>query len=186
MNTLSHVDFLTLMGLLGYRTATRKQGPKPPRMVIETLIVKKTAEKIKSIFPNIDRLHLVGSRLRHRDARDIEFVAVVEDPRNLIGRTIVNVFDRPDDKDIKPGVSYPPKVDLFFSLPSEVEAHILEFGLGLDNIHWKKAAQKKGYRLTRYGLFKGSVLVTQKMAQIARLLRLKLKPRLVYSLENPY
>lgn len=159
---------------------------KPPRAVIETIIVKNIAEKIRGIFPQIARLHLVGSRLRHREARDVEFVAVVEDPRNLIGRTIINVFDRPENKDIKPGKTYPPKVDLFFSLPNEVESHILEFGLGMDNVRWKKAAQKKGYRLTRYGLFKGSILITQKMGEIAKLIGMKIKPSLVHSLKTPY
>lgn len=177
-------ELMTALGFMGIRTAARKKADKPPRVIIETIIVKGIANKIKSVFPQIERLHLVGSRLRHREARDIEFVAVVASLSDMPGRALVNVFDRPTDK-LKPGNVYPPKVDLFFSLPEEVEPHIIEFGLGLDNIRWKKAAKKKGYKLTRYGLFKGSVLVTQKMAQIAHLIGMPLKPHLVMSLENP-
>jgi DNA polymerase/3'-5' exonuclease PolX len=176
---------MEIFGLMGIHSAARKKVEKPPRLIIETIIVKGIADKIKAVFPQIIRLHLVGSRLRHRDARDVEFVAVTPSLTDMPGRSLVNIFDRPADKEIKSGKVYPPKVDLFFSLPEEVEAHIIELGLGLDNIRWKKAAKKKGYKLTRYGLFKGSVLVAQKMAQIAHLIGMPLKPHLVMSLENP-
>jgi hypothetical protein len=66
-----------------------------------------------------------------------------------------------------------------------MEAAILEFGLGLDIIRWKRAAISMGYQLNRYGLWRGKVLVTQKMAQISSILGLPLKPHLVYTLKNP-
>lgn len=181
----SYDGLMMALGLVGIRTADRKKVSKLPRAIIETIIVKGIANRIKLVFPQIERLHLVGSRLRHREARDVEFVAVVPNLSDMPGRALINIFDRPPDKGLKSGNTYLPKVDLFFSTPEEVEAHIIEFGLGLDNIRWKKAAKKKGYKLTRYGLFKGPVLVTQKMVEIARLIGLPLKPHLVMSLENP-
>lgn len=176
---------LESIAMMGIRTAARKKIGKLPRAIIETIVVKGIANRIKSVFPQVERLHLVGSRLRHREARDVEFVAAVSSLNDMPGRALINIFDRPPDKDIKRGKTYPPKVDLFFATPEEVEAHIIEFGLGLDNIRWKKAAKKKGYKLTRYGLFKGPVLVTQKMVEIARLIGMPLKPHLIMSLENP-
>src|SRR3990172_605540 len=158
----------------GIRTAARKKEGKPPRAIIETLIVEKTAERLKGLFPQILRLHLVGSRLRHRYGRDLEFVAVVENEQNMPGRNLVNAIDSKL------------KVDLFFSLPEEIETHILEFGLGFDIMRWKKTAIKKGYKLNRYGLFKKGLLVSRKMAEIAQLIGMPLKPHLVASLENPY
>ena len=177
--------------LEGIRTAARKKLEKPPRLIIETLVVRGIAGRIKKAFPQIVRLHLVGSRLRHRYARDIEFVAVVEDLSEMPGRTLVNVFDRPSDKDVAkmPSArirSLLPKVDLFFALPEETQMALLEYGLGLDNIRWKKRARAKGMKLTRYGLYKGSVLVTRKMAEVAQLLGLPLKPHLALSLANPF
>jgi len=179
-----------VFSLLGIRTAAKKKIGRLPRMIIETIVVKRTADQVRALFPQVERLHLVGSRLRHRYARDLEFVAVVKDERNLPGRTLVNIFGRPPDKEIakmSPAriEALPLKIDLFFALPEEVEATILEFGLGLDNIRWKKQAIKKGLKLTRYGLFKGSKLVTRKMEEIAALIGIPLKPHLVHSLKNP-
>ena len=175
----------------GIRTAARKKLGKPPRLIIETLVVRGIAGRVKRSFPQIVRLHLVGSRLRHRYARDIEFVAVVGNLEEMPGRTLVNVFGRPSDKEVArmPSArvrSLLPKVDLFFALPEEVEIALLEYGLGLDNIRWKKRARAKGMKLTRYGLYKGSILVTRKMAEIAQLLGLPLKPHLALSLANPF
>lgn len=159
--------------LFGIRTAAARKESKSPREVIRTLIVRNLARKVTREFPQIQRLHLVGSRLRHRYGRDVEFVAVVDDEREMPARNIVNALDGPV------------KVDLFFSLPDEVETHILEFGLGFDIMRWKRAAISKGYKLTRYGLWKGPMRVSNKMAEISALIGMPLKPHLVWSLENP-
>lgn len=143
------------------------------RLPIATIVVHRIAEAVRKTFPRILRLHLVGSRLRHKYGRDVEFVAVVEHledmpSRNVVGLKIANL-----------------KVDLFFSLPQEVEASILEFGLGADIMRWKRAAIRKGLKLNRYGLWKNGKLVAVKMAEIAAILGMPLKTELVFSLENP-
>jgi len=167
-------QLLVMSGYLsGIRTAAARKKSKPPREIIRTIIVRDLARRVVREFPQIRRLHLVGSRLRHRYARDVEFVAVVDDERNMPSRNIVNALDGPV------------KVDLFFSLPDEVEPHILEFGLGFDIMRWKRAAIAKGYKLTRYGLWKGNARVSNRMAEIAVLIGMPLKPNLVWSLENP-
>jgi hypothetical protein len=158
------------------RSIPRLAGQKTrPRVPIHTLVITEAALAVKRIFPKIKRLHLVGSRLRRPVGRDIEFVAVVRNKRDLPARNMrgaikVNNF----------------KVDLFFALPDEVETTILEFGLGLDNIRWKKAAKDRGFKLNRFGLFKGSKKISGSMIEIAGILGKPLKPFLIVSLENPF
>ena len=154
---------------MGIRTAARRKEGAPPRMPIATLLVQETARAIKALIPEVKRLHLVGSRLRHKYARDLDFVAV---SRKLAGR----------NQTLKVGNL---SVNLFFSAPEDVEPAILEFGLGFDIMRWKKKAISMGYHLNRYGLWRGKVLVSQKMAQIASILGLPLKPFLVYTLQHP-
>lgn len=157
----------------GIRTAAARKKSKPPRAVIHTLFVKAAVQHVRKMFPQIESLHLVGSRLRHREARDIEFVAVVPNEADMPARNLIDILGREPD------------VDLFFSLPDELETHILEFGLGFDIMRWKRAAIAKGYKLNRYGLWKSGARVSNKMAQISAIVGLPLKPHLVWSLENP-
>ena len=142
---------------------------KGARLPIATLVVRETARTVKKAIPGIRRLHLVGSRLRHSYARDLDFVAVSP---QMAGRNTT----------IRIGTL---TVNLFFSSPRDVEAAILEFGLGFDILRWKRKAKSLGYRLNRYGLWRGQVVVTRKMAQIASLLDLPLRPFLVYTLKHP-
>lgn len=144
-----------------------------PRIPISTVLVLGAARAIHRLFPKIKRLHLVGSRLRHKYGRDIEFVAVVDRPEDMPGRNVIN---------LKVGNM---KVDLFFATAEEAEPTILEFGLGRDIMRWKRAAIAKGLKLNRYGLWNGSVRVTNRMDEIAAILGMELKPHLVFSLKNP-
>lgn len=157
---------------MGIRTAARKKVGRPPRLPIATLLVDETAKAIKALHPGIKHLYLVGSRLRHRDARDLDFVAVADHPV-LSGRNAT----------LRVGQF---KVNLFFANPDNVEAAILEFGLGLDILRWKRRAIERGYRMNRYGLWKGKMFVSAEMGKIAALLGLPLKPFLVYTLKHPY
>lgn len=160
--------------LFGIRTAARRKKSKPPRVPIASFLVQAAAKTTHKMFPQVQELHLVGSRLRHKYGRDLEFVAVVEDEADMPARNMVDAL-KTDGFD----------VDLFFSLPDEVEMHILEFGLGFDIMRWKRAAMAKGYHMNRYGLWRGKHLVTQKMAEVAKLLGMPLKPFLVATLNNP-
>ena len=157
--------FLGALAILREKTGTR--------LPIATVVVHKVASAVKKLFPGIRRLHLVGSRLRHKYGRDLDFVAVVDDLADVPTRNIL---------DITIGTL---KVNLFAALPREVEASILEFGLGADIMRWKRAAIRKGLKLNRYGLWKGERLVAYRMAEIAAILGMPLKPELVYTLENP-
>jgi len=157
---------------MGIRTAARKKAKAPPRLPIATALVEQTAKAIKDLHPKIKQLHLVGSRLRHKYGRDLDFVAVTDDLA-LFGR---NATLRVGDF----------KVNLFFASTKNVEATILEFGLGLDIMRWKRKAIERGYRLNRYGLWHGKVFVSAEMGRIAALLELPLKPFLVYTLKHPY
>jgi DNA polymerase/3'-5' exonuclease PolX len=133
------------------------------------------ARAMRQLFPKIKNLHLVGSRLRRKVGRDLDFVAVTRDLEDMPGRNITtSVGDL--------------KINLFFSLPQEVQTHILEFGLGRDIMRWKRAAIAKGYKLNRYGLFekKTSRKVTGDMRKIAKLLGMPLKSHLVWTLKQPY
>ncbi len=164
-----------LVDISGIRTAVARKKSKPPRMPIATIIVKQAAEYIKRKYPQIKRLHLAGGRLRHpiSGSRDLDFIAVVKSENDMPGRNVT---------DLRFGVH---KVDVFFSLPDEVETHILEMGLGFADLHWKREAIKRGYHLNRYGLWQGAKLVTQKMVVIAKLLDMELKPFLLATLRNP-
>jgi DNA polymerase/3'-5' exonuclease PolX len=142
-----------------------------PRLPISTEVVKNAAFLVKRLFPVILRLHLVGSRLRHKYGRDIDFVAVIKDP-SLAGM----------NKTVKFGSI---SVNLFTANPSNVEAAILEYGLGMDVKRWKRAAKDRGFKLNRYGLWRKGTLISSKMDPIAGLLGMALKPSLVYSLDNP-
>jgi len=156
----------------GIRTAARKKIGRPPRVPIATAVVLLAARAVRTLFPKIRSLHLVGSRLRRKAARDLDFVAVVDRQEDLPGR---NITTRAGEISI----------NLFFALPDEAESTILEFGLGLDVIRWKKAAIMRGFRLNRFGLWKGSKRVSTRMAEIAGILGMPLKPFLVATLENP-
>ena len=156
----------------GIRTAARKKKGRSPRRLIGTAIVNETARAIRRLFPKATHLYLVGSRLRHRYGRDIEFVVEMRNERDLPGRNL----------QLRVGAL---QVDLFFAFPDEVESTILEFGLGLDNIRWKREAKRRGLHLNRYGLWKGKTFITSHMDDIAHLLGKPLKPHLVWSLENP-
>lgn len=153
--------------------AALKKKNLPPRLPIATLLVLRTAQAIKKMFPTVRNLYLVGSRLRHKYARDLEFVAEVDRLEDMPGRNMIG---------LKFGTL---KVDLFFSLPNEVDTHILEFGLGYDIMRWKNTAKRKGFKLNRFGLWKGPTRVTTNMRKIAALLGLPLKPHLVFSRQNP-
>jgi len=155
---------------LALEAVRKKTGMRLP---IATVVVHKVAADVKKRFPKFRRLHLVGSRLRHKYARDLDFVAVVEahadaEPRNILDVTVG-----------------PIRVNLFVALPLEVEASILEFGLGADILRWKLSAVRKGLTLNRYGLWRKGRIVTHRMAEIAAILGMPLKPELVYTLENP-
>lgn len=141
-------------------------------MTISTAVVFQAAKAIRSLNPDIRALHLVGSRLRHRRGRDLDFVAVTTD-RDRVG---MNATMRVGNL----------SVNIFYADKNTVQATILEFGLGLDIIRWKKAAIKQGYKLNRYGLWKGNVLVTQSLMEIAYLVGMAVKHELLVSLENPY
>lgn len=149
----------------------KKSGTRPP---IATGDIVLTARAMKLMFPQIEALHLVGSRLRRKVGRDLDFVAVVDDVRNMPARNLT---------DLEFGGRM---VNLFFATPDEVEPSILEFGLGADDIRWKKAAKAKGFRLNRFGLWKGPRRLSNRMAEIAKILGMPLKPFLVLSLENPF
>lgn len=168
------------MDLAGYalaqafqRAAKRKEGA-PPRAVIETMIVRRVADFLHDSFPQIRSLHLVGSRLRHREARDLDFVA-----------TVPSADELPDGRMKTLSFGPIPKINVWFALPDELEMHVLHFGLGLDSIRWKRRAMERGYHLNQYGLWKGAKLVTQKMVKVAKLLDLPLKPFLVATVKNP-
>lgn len=158
---------------MGTKSAARKKEGRPPREVIQTLLVERTAEAVKKLFPKVKRLHLVGSRLRHRYARDLDFVAVVSSLRDVPGRAIT----------LKVGNL---TVNVFVALPEEVEPTILEYGLGLDIIRWKRKAISLGFVLNRYGLWREGARISNKMAEIATILGMPLKPHLVWSLKHPY
>lgn len=167
------MDLASALALMGIRTADRKKAGRPPRMTIATLLVERTAEAIHSLFPKVKKLHLVGSRLRHRYARDLDFVAVVDDLRAMPRRNVT----------LKIGSL---GVNLFAALPDEVESHLLEFGLGLDIIRWKRKAISLGFVLNRFGLWREGVRLSNRMAEIASVLGMPLKPHLVWSLKHPY
>ena len=152
-----------------------RAGKSKPRQKISSGVVIAAARKVREMFPGISTLHLVGSRLRHVDARDIEFCAVVEDQASLPARTLVGATTVGNVA-----------VDLFFALPSEIQMTILEFGLGLANMTWKRDAIKLGYRLNRYGLWRNGKLVTQNMWETARILGREVPSSLAFSLENPF
>ena len=129
---------------------------------------------IKKAYPDVKRLHLAGSSLRHGQGEDIDFVAVVDvketvnEGKNKIGFDLGGTTS-----------------DIFFTTEATLETFILEYGLGKYNIRWKMKAQKQGLKLNRYGLWQGDVLVTAKMAEVAEKLGLPLKEHLVRSLETP-
>jgi DNA polymerase/3'-5' exonuclease PolX len=156
----------------GIRSAVARKLSKPPREAISTIQVGLVAKAVKNLFPTIKKLHLVGSRLRHKVGRDLDFVAVVDDEKSMPTRNVTTTIGSM-------------KLNVFFSLPSEVETHILEFGLGFDIMRWKRAAIKKGFKLNRYGLWKKGIKVTGSMRRIATLIGMPLKPHLVYSLKHP-
>lgn len=156
----------------GIRSAVQRKVGKPPREAISTLQVGLAAKAVKNLFPMIRSLHLVGSRLRHKVGRDLDFVAVVENEKAMPTRNLTTTVG-------------PMKINVFFSLPSEVDTHILEFGLGFDIMRWKRAAIAKGFKLNRYGLWKKGMKVTGSMRKIAALIGMPLKPHLVYSLKHP-
>lgn len=130
---------------------------------------------VKKAYPDIKRLHLAGSSLRHGAGEDIDFVAVVDvketvnEGKNKIGFSLDGEM----------------KSDIFFTTEATLETFLIEYGLGKDNIRWKMKAQKQGLKLNRYGLWKGDELVTAKMAEIAKKLELPLKEHLTRSLEAP-
>ena len=129
---------------------------------------------IKKAYPDIKRLHLAGSSLRHGEGKDIDFVAVVDvketvnEGKNKIGFDLGGM-----------------KSDIFFTTEATLETFLIEYGLGKDNIRWKMKAQKLGLKLNRYGLWRDEELVTAKMAEIAKRLELPLKDHLTRSLETP-
>lgn len=143
------------------------------RVDIAQSTVRTAAKAARKLFPQIEDLYLVGSRLRHKYGRDIDFVAVVNRALDLPGRNIT---------DLAIGRL---GLNLFFALPDEVEPTVLEFGLGMDVTRWKRRAIEKGYKLNRFGLWSGPVRVTNKLAEIAYLLDLQPKSFLFATLENP-
>lgn len=170
---MSILDGLAFLELSGIRTAAERKKSAPPRIPIATALIFKAAQSIRKIFPQIQRLHLVGSRLRHKYGRDLDFVAVVDSVGDMPSRNILDL-------------SYGGfKINLFFATPEEAETTILEFGLGFDIMRWKRAAIAKGLKLNRFGLWKDSRVVTRKMAEIAAVLGMPLKPFLVMTLRNP-
>jgi len=141
-----------------------------PQIPIATLLIHKVAKSVKELY-RAKAVYLVGSRLRHKYGRDLDFVVATDDP-SFHGKNVT----------FKTGNL---SVNLFFALTGEEEPAILEYGLGTDNLRWKAKAKSFGFRLGRYGLFKGDRLITNKMAHIAKILGMPLKANLVWTLEHP-
>lgn len=163
---------LALRLVRGIRTAARKKIGLPPRALIETIRVHAAVKALKKLFPRVVSWHLVGSRLRHREARDLDFVAVVRSLRDMPGR---NIATRIADYG----------VNIFFALPEERDFTIIEFGLGLDIMRWKRAAIRKGLKLNRFGLWKGDVRVARSIEEVAAILGMPAKPHLLWSRDHP-
>lgn len=159
------------MGIRAAAVARKKT--LPPRVPIATVLVRETAGAVRRLYPGIRDLHLVGSRLRHKYARDLDWVAVVSRPGDMPGRNVT----------LKIGAL---SVNLFFALPEERETTVLEFGLGLDIRRWKRRAIDRGFKLNRYGLFHKGVKMTGRLVEIAGVLGLAPKPALVWTLKNPF
>jgi len=158
---------------MGIQAARRKKSK--PRRWAEGFLVGRAAREVQQTYPQALRLHLVGSRLRHPEARDLEFVVVVVQEEDMPARNVIDAL-RVDGFD----------VDLFFATPDEVESHIIEYGTGMDIVRYKRAAIKRGYKLNRYGLWKGGRKVSGSMQEIMRFIKMPLKPHLVWSLEHPF
>lgn len=159
--------------MMGIKAARPKKSK--PRRWAEGFLVGRAAREVRQTYPQALRLHLVGSRLRHPEARDLEFVVVVSREEDMPSRNIIDAF-RVDGFD----------VDLFFATPDEVETHIIEYGTGMDIVRYKRAAIQHGFKFNRYGLWKNDRKVSGSMRDIARLIGMPLKPHLVWSLEHPF
>lgn len=141
------------------------------RNPVETIFIEAVVRKVKKVYRSVSRLYLVGSRSRRREAMDLDFVAVVPEDRTLSRRNATLE-------------AWNMKVNIFFSRPKEVDPHIIEYGLGMDIVRWKRAAIKLGMKLNRYGLHDGSK-VYRSMRVIASRLGMKLKSHLVQIKANP-
>jgi len=142
------------------------------RLPIETILVKEVAKRIKKLYPQVSKVYLVGSRSRRKIGNDLDFVATVRGSRRLPSRNATIKSDHM-------------QVNIFFARPCELDTHLLEFGLGMDIIRWKKAAISRGLKLNRYGLWKGKKLVSHNMAEIAAILGKELKRHLIETKANP-
>ena len=140
-----------------------------PRIPISTILIYKVAKGIKRLY-RAKKVYLVGSRLRHKYGRDLDFTAEVDG--SLAGRNVT----------FKVGQL---SVNVFFASHEDIEATTLEFSLGLDSIRWKRKARSMGLVLNRYGLWYKGTRVTAKAKEIAAVLGMQLKPFVMATLENP-
>lgn len=138
-------------------------------MPIATLLIHKVAKAVKELY-RAKAVYLVGSRLRHKYGRDLDFTAEVN--KSMAGRNVTFKIGQLS-------------VNVFFASSEDIEATTLEFSLGMDSIRWKKKARSMGFVLNRYGLWYKGVRVTTKAKEIAAVLGMKLKPFVMTTLENP-
>jgi DNA polymerase/3'-5' exonuclease PolX len=144
-------------------------------------LVKGSARVVKRLFPGIRKLYLVGASIRGKVGTDIDFVA--EMPTETKPDQVINVplLIKVPRRKRRVGV----EVDVFFASPQTVKTTVLHYGLGKDIIRWKKIARSKGYKLNRYGLWKGMKRVTGSPTKIALILGTNLKPFIQATLDSP-
>jgi DNA polymerase/3'-5' exonuclease PolX len=154
-------------------------------------LIRGAARTVKKMFPQIKSLYLVGASIRGKVGTDIDFVAEVPavTPQQ---RKIVQKLERDQVINIPlmlpvPGRKQKVRVetDIFFAYPTNLKTTVLHYGLGKDIIRWKTRARSRGYKLNRYGLWKGKKRITGSPARIAQILGTDLKPFINATLDHP-
>ena len=151
------------------------------QMILEFVYADATekAEKVLQILkPCVSKIAIAGSLARkHEDVGDVDLVAVArgdEDIKTVLKKNSKISKITGGEQAINfefGGIGF----NLWLTPERSFESTWLHFSWGKAIIRAKIEAKKKGYKLTRYGLFKNEKFITGKMKDIFKLIGMEPK-----------
>jgi DNA polymerase/3'-5' exonuclease PolX len=161
--------------------------PLLERMLLELIFteaMQKAKQIIKILKPYVTRIAIAGSLARkHEDVGDVDLVAVLKDDniKEVLGKTpkVSNIGGGEQTINFDyDGIGF----NLWMTPEKSFEATWLHFAWGKGIIRAKMVAKDKGYKLTRYGIFKDDKFITGKMKEIFKIIGME--PKKDIGIEN--
>ncbi len=149
--------------------------------ILLELIFSEAMDKAKAIIkilkPYVTRIAIAGSLARkHENVGDVDLVAVLKDDdiKEVLRKTARVSNTGGGEQNINfdyDGIGF----NLWLTPEKSFEATWLHFAWGKGIIRAKMVAKDKGYKLTRYGIFKNDKFITGRIKEIFKIIGMEPK-----------